>query len=546
MSHNFTLTVRDVLKRPLFKNARLRAGQAGLDNTIRWVHILQGSHVENLLSGNEMILTTGARLKSGNEIEFIQELITQGVSCLFIELGDHIKEVTKEMIRISNNNQFPLIVFDDSVRFIDLTQDINSILVNQHIDMMNNFVKNSRQFHVLTLSLHATSQIVRLLHVNSQADVVFLAKDGESIFMPPVDPKEEERLKTFISSNATFTFSEKNLHKTWKQNNHHYILHPVGASGQTWGYLLMILEGRQPEELDYLMLDSASISIAQDLLRNWYLDEKQAHAEHVWVADYIHGYIHKQEELNNWLPSKFYTQKKLYFVCVFEITNLHEKSSKESTLTHLMLLIRKEFTSIGFHPLMTSKQDLIVTVIVIAESTLKPKEKIQKVFNSITAPINTTTQITNIRLGTGRIYNDLNEIQKSYQEAMYVLKINQSFLQQTTPFYEDLGIYRILVSLINEYDLNSFVKDTIGSLLKHDQIHQSNLIKTLRVLLEQDGSKQEAAKKLYIARQTMYYRLNKIKELLGDDFMKAEKRLSIEVALRALDILDNPHTLVNN
>jgi purine catabolism regulator len=52
-----------------------------------------------------------------------------------------------------------------------------------------------------------------------------------------------------------------------------------------------------------------------------------------------------------------------------------------------------------------------------------------------------------------------------------------------------------------------------------------------------NGSKQETAKQLYIVRQTLYHRLEKIEEILGHDFMNHEKRLVIEIMIMSYDFL---------
>ncbi|RKJ37959.1 PucR family transcriptional regulator, partial [Butyricicoccus sp. 1XD8-22] len=112
--------VSEVLGRPLFKKAKIIAGKEGIFRPIRWVHVLQVAHVEALLSGNEMILSTGVGLRKGGEIVFIKKLIDLGVSCLCIELGHFFENIPKEMISIANQYQFPLIIFEERVRFIDL------------------------------------------------------------------------------------------------------------------------------------------------------------------------------------------------------------------------------------------------------------------------------------------------------------------------------------------------------------------------------------------------------------------------------------------
>ena len=53
----------------------------------------------------------------------------------------------------------------------------------------------------------------------------------------------------------------------------------------------------------------------------------------------------------------------------------------------------------------------------------------------------------------------------------------------------------------------------------------SELLRTLKVYLDHDGSKQIAAQQLFIVRQSLYYRLEKIEELLGADYMLPRKEL---------------------
>jgi purine catabolism regulator len=73
-------------------------------------------------------------------------------------------------------------------------------------------------------------------------------------------------------------------------------------------------------------------------------------------------------------------------------------------------------------------------------------------------------------------------------------------------------------------------------------LYDANLIDTLNVYLECNGSKKETAQRLYIVRQSLYHRLKKLNELLGEDFMMTPKRQAIEFAVSAYKYLNkNEH-----
>ena len=65
----------------------------------------------------------------------------------------------------------------------------------------------------------------------------------------------------------------------------------------------------------------------------------------------------------------------------------------------------------------------------------------------------------------------------------------------------------------------------------------SNLFETLCVYLECGGSKKETADRLFIVRQTLYHRIEKLELLLGEDFMAPSNRLALEVAIMASRLL---------
>ena len=71
----------------------------------------------------------------------------------------------------------------------------------------------------------------------------------------------------------------------------------------------------------------------------------------------------------------------------------------------------------------------------------------------------------------------------------------------------------------------------IQPVIDYDRKHSSKLVETLKVYLHTNGQKKDTAERLFIVRQTLYHRLEKIEQLLGPDFMQTEKRLALELML---------------
>ena len=112
---------------------------------------------------------------------------------------------------------------------------------------------------------------------------------------------------------------------------------------------------------------------------------------------------------------------------------------------------------------------------------------------------------------------------------------------RVTP-YEDLGLFRIVSIAESPAGLERFCLDAIGPLLAHDRDHDTKLAETLRTFLEQNQNSAKTAKLLYIHYNTLRYRLDRAKEILGDFLANPQQRLEIELALQIYPLIGRaPH-----
>lgn len=103
---------------------KLIAGIGGMENTVRWVHIVEDSEVPDFLHGNELIFTTGIG-HSGNEWlrDFVISLRKKGAVGLVVNIGPHIGSVPSPLIVYCEQNDFPLFTLPWSSRIVDISYD---------------------------------------------------------------------------------------------------------------------------------------------------------------------------------------------------------------------------------------------------------------------------------------------------------------------------------------------------------------------------------------------------------------------------------------
>jgi purine catabolism regulator len=83
------LSVSDVLALDLFENAKIVAGEAGLQRKVAWVHVVGVPDAPDWVNGGELVLTTMLNMPENiaDQHTYLQAMIEKGVSALVITTG---------------------------------------------------------------------------------------------------------------------------------------------------------------------------------------------------------------------------------------------------------------------------------------------------------------------------------------------------------------------------------------------------------------------------------------------------------------------------
>ena len=100
----------------------------------------------------------------------------------------------------------------------------------------------------------------------------------------------------------------------------------------------------------------------------------------------------------------------------------------------------------------------------------------------------------------------------------------------------DLGVYRLLLALREHDELAPFTQRALEPLLR-DQRHGDTLIETLEAFFACNGNSTRAAEKLHLHRNSLLYRLNQARDLLGQNLDDPETRLTLQLAIKGRRVL---------
>ncbi|MCQ9131721.1 PucR family transcriptional regulator [Streptomyces hilarionis] len=129
------LSVRQVLalERVLAGEPEVVAGASQLDRPVRWVHVAEAADVGVMLSGGEMVLTTGVLL-AGDEnaqAEYILSLHRAEAAAVVLGLGRAFPTAPDVMRRAAERCGLPMVVLHRPFPFAELTEEVQSRLVRR-------------------------------------------------------------------------------------------------------------------------------------------------------------------------------------------------------------------------------------------------------------------------------------------------------------------------------------------------------------------------------------------------------------------------------
>ena len=143
-------------------------------------------------------------------------------------------------------------------------------------------------------------------------------------------------------------------------------------------------------------------------------------------------------------------------------------------------------------------------------------------------------------LGRSRIAEDPADLPRAAGEALLAANVAEGSTPEGALLaFEETGAYRLLLSAMSENpsELQRFYAETVEPLVVYDEQYETELLQTLGTFLEADGNVAGTAQRLFTHRHTIYYRLERVRELTGLDVSSSDGREKLSLGLKAMRVL---------
>ncbi len=134
-----------------------------------------------------------------------------------------------------------------------------------------------------------------------------------------------------------------------------------------------------------------------------------------------------------------------------------------------------------------------------------------------------------VSVGVSTLAENIQELSKAYREARIALEVGKVFdTEKNVISYDNLGIGRLIYQLpttLCELFLNEVLKK------ESIDVMDSETIYTIQKFFENNLNVSETSRKLFVHRNTLVYRLDKIKKLTGIDLREFDDAITFKVAM---------------
>lgn len=546
------ITVEETLKLPAFKGAKLVSGDKGKNNIVKYIDIIEAPDVEKWVKEGEMLLTTSFAIK--NDIKAQENLIIKlanlKAAALCIKPGRFIDRIPEKVITIAEKLNFPIIELPLEVPYVNIINQILSHILNKKALALEAVNKIHNSLTGIVLQGGGIQSICSKFCELTGYPIAIFSSNNRMIAFSDKQEKichlinQSQLIKEFEKCNRTDSSSTKILEIHGKR----FIITPIIVEKEIYGFIVMFGSSPLADELNIKALEQGATVAALEFLKGKNIQEIKKRMMKDLVNDLLEGNSSNPDVLKergryfNWNLKEgrqviIVDGEKINTYYRGEEQNIQE--FKNLFLDTVKIILRK----MDSKAIVTDKNSRVVVLINIPMDYKKSLNSLcsytKKIASNIQQEVTLNLNGMKINLGIGRYYESIENLPKSYKEALEALNLGKKIVGSGKVIhFNDLGIYKLLLDVTDKNQLKDFALNHLQPLIKQDKQHGTELMATMEAYLRNDKKIYKTAKELFVHRNTVRYRIKKISDILGIDMENGEILFNIYFSYKALKVVN--------
>ncbi len=309
---------------------------------------------------------------------------------------------------------------------------------------------------------------------------------------------------------------------------------PIVSKGMARGYLSVVGAAGDIDALDQLVVEYGAAACALEMAKAKAVSDAEKRAHGDFIDAVLTGSV-SMDELVRWAGRVGADIDMPHMAMAWRWV----EDPSAPSLRRLETLVNQSVVQHGLNALVRPRGPEVVAFVSVA-AVDKPEPALAMALAIRKAAANEYPQFEAFG-GIGRPGGELVYWKDSYREAAQALSMAARLREQKPLYFGDLSVYRLLFQLEGNPELEAFCREALGPLLHYEG--GGDLLETLEAYCERLGNLSQTAEKLFIHRNSLLYRMERISQIAGLDMTNPDTRLSVHLALKVRKML---HPVPNN
>jgi purine catabolism regulator len=532
-------TLAELLRLALPRSTHVLHGQSLLQTPVMWAAALRPSPPAlPHLGGGELVLIDPADLRQLDPLlplaTVIADLAPKHIAGVAV-LGS-VPEAAIEAARLVD---LPLLAVAPEHRLIDVERDVIRAIVNRQAQLERFATTLSQELTNLVLSGATLFQIVQAAARQAHCAIAVHDTVGNLLVAaPPAGEAIEDGLLDALQADTIDLLKNPDLAEVQRRALPY-------SRGERWVVVMRSSEQRfglfsafgPPDRLDdvtRLVADRGAVTCTLELSRRLLSGESEAERRRLFIRDLLAApdpsSVTLAQRALQWGYELDRRQVAMYLGS--------DQPVSMGVLHRCAQAVETELQERRVPTLVVPDDEAGQILICCALGPGKPARRGRRLARAIQDRLSIQFPQLPLRTGVGRSAEGARGLIQSIHEAGQALQLSKQIRgAEPVSYYGDMGLFRLLLPLQGTDDLRKFYDETLSALAAYDERQQTNLVETLAAYFAHHGNLSRTADALFVHRNTLLYRMERIAAIVGHDLDDPEFRLMLQVAFKVRQLL---------
>ncbi|OES46462.1 PucR family transcriptional regulator [Domibacillus iocasae] len=537
------MKLKTLLAHAPFHDLKLTAGEKGVSNDITNITMMDAPDILPYLKPNDLLVTTGYHVKDepAELTRLIEQMAQKSCAALFIKTKRFFGELPSEAIRLANDLKFPIVEIPESWSLGETVNQMLNVILDKRTSELRSAIDTHKLFSSHIMSGKGLNALLANLteltgHRTFLCTSYFSPIAGDRTLAEVLSPfkKWSSQHGSFLSPSAAFT-----AFSTLDQKED-YTLFPVYTYEKKAALLLIEGPIYMTEHVKLLTIEQALNVISFELLKEDAVKQFTRRIRNEFFSNFLDDAFSSEEEAIS-RAREFDLPLKQKYICAAGRIDAPEEEwsyyTNQKELDAIYYFFEKELHTMDVPCYLFTKGETLILLLKAPEHVKDTHSFTASFLQKLQSRMSRELDAT-MSFGVSHLCSSLLFIRQGYKEARDALKTNRLSSGPSSVHFHRTKDVSELLRLLPAKDLSQFYKHTVQQLKLSNLEEEKSLLDTLFVYMESHCHISETAKRLFVHRNTVVYRLEKCEELLGISLKDPDFSLQIRLALRIKHLLN--------